>query len=600
MTEPPADLASRPLDVVGIGSMVVDRVHRAAALAGADAKSLLAPLASGAVVERCVGGVVLNHLGWAAAMGVRCGVFGRQGDDDDGRFLRAAMDARGIARDIALVADATSLAEIFVDAAGARAIYMAPGATAATTAADVRARHAAFVARARRVATEVSQLPLAAALEAFALAREHGCETWLDLDVPPAQARATLGSEAELDALLRRADVLKPSKSAALELAGVDARAPALDVARRLRDRYAARLVAITDGERGCAIATADGLEIAVAAARLPDGARVVDTTGAGDAFLGGLLAASCAGLGAEDAARFGNACGAVCAAQLGAFPLDAAGARAAALAVFEGSARARDALAALADDAHAAGARSDDAHDRGDPAADAQRDGARADDARGAAALRVLDAARGALAALRARARGGDFARAADAIAAGGRCHATGVGKPGHVARYAAALLSSTGTPAAALDPLEALHGSLGQLAPGDALVAISQSGETDELVELAARAAARGVRIVAVTGDPASRLARLAEAVLETAVAEEGGPLGLAPRASVAAEVAVVAALAAELQERAGQTRAEYAELHPAGALGARARAPSGASERAGAPTGARGAVDAHEAET
>ncbi|MCA9509803.1 MAG: carbohydrate kinase family protein, partial [Myxococcales bacterium] len=125
MTEPPADLASRPLDVVGIGSMVVDRVHRAAALAGADAKSLLAPLASGAVVERCVGGVVLNHLGWAAAMGVRCGVFGRQGDDDDGRFLRAAMDARGIARDIALVADAPSLAEIFVDAAGARAIYMA-------------------------------------------------------------------------------------------------------------------------------------------------------------------------------------------------------------------------------------------------------------------------------------------------------------------------------------------------------------------------------------------------------------------------------------------------------------------------------------------
>ena len=98
------------LDVVGIGSMVVDRVHRAPRLVGEDAKALLRDVAGGGPVQRHVGGVVLNHLGWAAALGLRTGIFGRQGDDEDGRFLRAAMDRLGIERDLHLVEERTSVA----------------------------------------------------------------------------------------------------------------------------------------------------------------------------------------------------------------------------------------------------------------------------------------------------------------------------------------------------------------------------------------------------------------------------------------------------------------------------------------------------------
>lgn len=549
-----ADLAARPLDVVGIGSMVVDRIHRVRQIAGADAKALIEPDAHSAAPQRRVGGVTLNHLGWAAALGVRCGIFGRQGDDDDGRFLRAAMDAHGIERDLVLAGDErSSHAEIFVDPSGARAIYMAPGATASTTAAYVREHGARAIARARRLTTEISQLPLAAVIEALEVARAAGCETWLDLDIPPAQACATLGTRGELERAIELADVLKPSKSAAFELAGVAEGAPALEVAMRLRDRGASRMVAITDGARGCAIATADGVELAVAAV----GARVIDTTGAGDAFLGGLLAASCAGLSPAEAARFANVCGAACAEQVGAFPDSREAARSKVLAGFEGSDAARERIRALFE-----------------RAASASRAASEASAAPGAEALRALAVAGAALADLRARALGRDFARAADIVSSSARCHTAGVGKAGHVARYAAALLASTGTPAQVLDPLEALHGSLGQLVAGDVLIAISQSGETEEMIELATRASSRGVRVICVTGSASSRLAKLAGAVLDSRVSEEGGPIGLAPRASVAAAVAVVAALAAELQARAGQTRADYAELHPGGELGRRAR--------------------------
>jgi arabinose-5-phosphate isomerase len=157
---------------------------------------------------------------------------------------------------------------------------------------------------------------------------------------------------------------------------------------------------------------------------------------------------------------------------------------------------------------------------------------------------------------------------------AAGGRVHVTGLGKPEYVSRYAASLLSSTGTPATFLHTTEAAHGSLGQVVPGDAVVAVSNSGATRETVELVRLLADQGVRIVAVTGDSSSPLAEAADVVLDAAVGQEGGPLELAPRASVAAQVAVLAALSALLQERSGFGRNDYAARHPEGALGDKAR--------------------------
>ncbi len=318
------------VDVVGIGSMVVDRIHRTPRLLGSDGKNTLRDMGAGAPVQIHVGGVVLNHLGWAAVLGLRTGIFGRQADDDNGRLLRDAMDRFGIARNIALDGSATSMAEIFVDDAGERAIYMAPGATSETTPEQVRADHAGFIRSAARLTTEVSQLPLAAALAALEIARAANVDTLVDLDIPPSEALRTLGNEPTLDAVLRAADLLKPAKLAAREIvpeAGVDP----LAIARAIRERYRNRTVIVTDGAAGCAIAT-DGFEGTVPAPPVD----VVDTTGAGDAFVGGLLAGLRDGLGWEDLGRLANAAGAACAEKIGAFPDDPAAARARVLQLYE------------------------------------------------------------------------------------------------------------------------------------------------------------------------------------------------------------------------------------------------------------------------
>lgn len=309
-------MTARALDVVGIGSMVVDRVHRAPRILAGDEKGILRAVDGAGPVQIAVGGVTLNHLGWAAALGLRTGIFGMQGADDEGDFLRAAMDRLAIRRNITIVSDPTSLAEIFVDDAGRRCIYMAPGATSKTTPEYVREQHGEFIRLARVLTTEVSQLPLAAAREAFAIGRATRSYTVLDVDVPPSDALATLGNEEDFEALLRAADLLKPSKIAAEEIVGQGG--DVLAMARALRLRFMNRAVVVTDGERGCAV-VAEGFEGFVAASPV----KAVDTTGAGDAFLGGLLVGHCRGISWQDAAQLANACGAACAEKIGAFPDD-------------------------------------------------------------------------------------------------------------------------------------------------------------------------------------------------------------------------------------------------------------------------------------
>jgi arabinose-5-phosphate isomerase len=459
------------------------------------------------------------------------------------------MDRLGIARHLDLTGSATSVAEIFVDDAGERAIYMAPAATSETTAEHIRRDHAPFILGAGRLTTEVSQLPLAAALEALELARAAGIPTVVDLDVPPSDALAGLGDEATLEAVLRAADLLKPSKAAARELVP-EAGADALAVARAMRSRYCNAAVVVTDGEAGCAIA-APGTEGLVSARRV----KPVDTTGAGDAFLGGLLVALARGLAWDDACRLANACGATCAEKLGAFPDDPAAARARVLELYTGPELSLEPAPA------AAGAAVEDPADQGSEAA-----------------LAVLDIAVEELAALRRRLGPAGFDAAVALIEAaqaeGGRVHVTGVGKPEHVARYAAGLFSSTGTPATFLHATEAVHGSVGQLVEEDVVIAVSASGETAELLDAVEAVRSMGVRVLAVTGRPDSRLARAADAVLDAGVTREGGPLNLAPRVSVAAEVLVLAGLAAALQHRSGFGPADYGARHPAGELGRRAR--------------------------
>jgi arabinose-5-phosphate isomerase len=155
-----------------------------------------------------------------------------------------------------------------------------------------------------------------------------------------------------------------------------------------------------------------------------------------------------------------------------------------------------------------------------------------------------------------------------------GGRLHVTGVGKPEHLAHYAASLFASTGTPATFLHATEAVHGSAGQVVAGDVVIAISNSGATSELLATVAAVRAMGASVIAVTGGLESELARAADVVLDAGVAREGGPLGFAPRASAAAELLVLAALAAGSERDCALTREQYHLRHPAGALGKRTR--------------------------
>src|SRR5438445_13791926 len=150
------------------------------------------------------------------------------------------------------------------------------------------------------------------------------------------------------------------------------------------------------------------------------------------------------------------------------------------------------------------------------------------------------------------------------------GRVVVMGVGKSGHVGRKIAATLASTGTPALFVHPGEASHGDLGMVASGDVVLAISNSGESDELAVILPAIKRLGVTLVAMTGRADSSLAQHADLVLDSAVAEEACPLNLAPTASTTAQMALGDALAVALLDARGFREEDFARSHPGGALG------------------------------
>jgi arabinose-5-phosphate isomerase len=163
------------------------------------------------------------------------------------------------------------------------------------------------------------------------------------------------------------------------------------------------------------------------------------------------------------------------------------------------------------------------------------------------------------------------DFDRVLDAlVACRGRVLLTGMGKSGIVARKIAATLASTGTPAHFLHPAEAIHGDLGMVAEGDLVVALSNSGETAELLRLLETIRRLGASLVALCGRQESTLARAADVTLDVSVPEEGCPIGMAPMASTVASMAMGDALAAALMTRKGFGIEDFARFHPGGRLG------------------------------
>jgi arabinose-5-phosphate isomerase len=162
-------------------------------------------------------------------------------------------------------------------------------------------------------------------------------------------------------------------------------------------------------------------------------------------------------------------------------------------------------------------------------------------------------------------------FDRAVETLlACAGRVVVTGMGKSGLIGQKVSATLASTGTPSLFLHPAEAIHGDLGRIVKGDAVLAISYSGDTAEILALVPQVKRLGSPLLAMTGQPRSALAAAADVHLDVSIREEACPLGLAPTASTTAALAMGDALAMALVERRGFTVDDFAVLHPGGRLG------------------------------
>lgn len=156
--------------------------------------------------------------------------------------------------------------------------------------------------------------------------------------------------------------------------------------------------------------------------------------------------------------------------------------------------------------------------------------------------------------------------------MATPGRIVVTGMGKSGHISSKIAATLASTGTPAFFMHPAEASHGDLGMITEHDLMLAVSYSGETEEIITILPLVKRMGARLISMTGKPKSTLARAADVHLNVGVAEEACPLNLAPTASTTATLAMGDALAVALLKNRGFTAEDFARSHPSGILGKR----------------------------
>jgi sugar/nucleoside kinase (ribokinase family) len=297
----------KTVDVVGIGSCTVDYFAIVPRLLGAEEKI------NAERMEIHAGGVTANNLTQVARLGASTGWLGLIGDDENGRIIQKAfaddgMDLSGIE---IVKGEHSSLTWIPVDSAGERCIYMFPNITGKISVYQVANHFAPHIKKAKHFHTEASQLPIAPVKEAMRIAKDAGVRVIFDLDVSPSFfAQSNLGTQEELTAALRLVDVLKPCKAAARELTGETDYEKVADKLLNLGPN----LVAITMGTDGCLIASRKQ-KVRVPAFR-PD---VVDTTGAGDAFMGGLSYALLQGWDQQRVGIFANACAALCCTRVGA-----------------------------------------------------------------------------------------------------------------------------------------------------------------------------------------------------------------------------------------------------------------------------------------
>jgi sugar/nucleoside kinase (ribokinase family) len=295
------------VDVVGIGSCTVDYFAIVPRLLGPEEKI------NATRMEIHAGGVTANNLTQVARLGASTGWLGLIGDDENGRIIQKAftedhVDLSGIE---VVKGEHSSLTWIPVDVAGERCIYMFPNVTGKISVHQILTRFAQHIQGAKHFHTEASQLPIAPVKQAMHLAHDASVRVLFDLDVAPSFfAQANLGTQDELCSALRLADVLKPCKAAAREMTG---EADYEKIAKSMLG-LGPKIVALTLGVDGCIIASS-GKITHIPALKV----EVVDTTGAGDAFMGGLSFGLLQGWDLERVGLFANACAALCCTKVGA-----------------------------------------------------------------------------------------------------------------------------------------------------------------------------------------------------------------------------------------------------------------------------------------
>src|SRR6202030_1435283 len=293
--------------VVGIGSCGIDYFAIVPRLLGPEEKI------NAERIEIHAGGVTGNNLTQVARLGAKAGWLGLIGDDESGRLITRAFAEDGLdLSGVEVVAgEKSTFTWIPVDAKGERCIYMFPNVNGKLRAEQVRTRFAGHIVKARHFHTEASQLPLAPVREGMDIAHEAGVRVIFDLDVAPSYfAQAKLGAENELLEVLKFVDVLKPCKAAAREITGET------DYEKMAAKLLALgpKIVALTMGADGCLIAAGkDMVHIP------PFKVAVVDSTGAGDAFMGGLSYGLLQEWDYRRVGIFANACAAICCTKVGA-----------------------------------------------------------------------------------------------------------------------------------------------------------------------------------------------------------------------------------------------------------------------------------------
>jgi sugar/nucleoside kinase (ribokinase family) len=296
-----------PAQVVGIGSCGIDYFAIVPRLLGPEEKI------NADRMEIHAGGVTGNNLTQVGRLGISAAWLGLIGDDDSGRLITKAfaddgLDLSGIQT---IKGEQSTFVWIPVDSQGERCIYMFPNINGRLSAEQVRTLFSSHISKAKHFHTEASQLPLPPIKEGMQIARSAGVRVIFDLDVAPSYfAQARLGTEEELLAALQLVDVLKPCKAAAREITG---ESDYEKMAAKLLS-LGPKIVALTMGADGCLIASAEQM------VRIPPfQVKIVDSTGAGDAFMGGLSYGLLQDWDHQRVGVFANACAAICCTKVGA-----------------------------------------------------------------------------------------------------------------------------------------------------------------------------------------------------------------------------------------------------------------------------------------